>query len=82
MEAKTQLDNFSKAINELWQSLIETFHKIASIIKEIIKIYVSVYNAFSPYKLNSKVLHLATKGKKLRTRKKNLHRIQKAFSMV
>lgn len=78
MKTKIQFDDAINAMNELWQSLMMFLNKFASVIKEIIKLYVSVYNAIFPDGLNSKVLHLAKHGKKLRTRKKNLHRIQKA----
>ncbi|MBR1620133.1 hypothetical protein IJ674_09605 [bacterium] len=65
-------DAFAKladAIRDVIQDLVE------KVIKPLVDNLISYFKSFS----NSRVKHLAYHAKKYRTRKKNLHRMQKDF---
>lgn len=75
------IDAIFKATQRAIDAVMEVFNRIAEVIRPIaewvVEFFNTTWNAMISTYANKRVKHLAFHAKKHRTRKKNLHRMQK-----
>lgn len=79
-----QIDVIVDAFTKLADTIKEVIQEIAEkvikpLVESLTSYFKSLWNSLIPTYSNSRVKHLAYHAKKYRTRKKNLHRMQKDF---
>lgn len=78
-----QIDDIAEAIQGVVDAVVEVFKRIVEairpVVEGIVEFFKTAWNAMISAYANKRVRHLALHAKKHRTRKKNLHRMQKDF---
>lgn len=74
-----QIDLLSEAIQILVDAITEVVYCLTDVVAEIVEKFVQAWDDLILNSGTGEIKHLALHAKKKRTRKKNLHRLQKRF---